>query len=102
MGGDCKGRRANTPFPVSQNIGVTKANISILLAPLEQDGFISRTGHPEDGRKTLISLTTKGQKLLFRHLPDNRHVIAEAMKGLSETELHQLIFLLEKIKGREG
>lgn len=90
------------PSLLAQNIGVTKANISMLLTPLEEDGFIRRTSHPEDGRKTLISLTPEGQKLLFQHLPDNRQVIAEAMKELSESELHQIIFLLEKIKRREG
>jgi len=90
------------PSLLAQNIGVTKANISLLLTPLEQDGLISRASHPEDGRKSVISLTAEGQKLLFKHLPDNRQVIAEALEGLTEQELHQLLFLLGKIKRREG
>ncbi|GED67884.1 hypothetical protein BRE01_15860 [Brevibacillus reuszeri] len=89
------------PSLLAQNIGVTKANISILLTPLEQDGLIDRTSHPEDGRKTVISLTAEGQKLLLQHLPDNRQVVADALASLNEQELHQLLFLLGKIKRRE-
>ncbi|XOK61962.1 FtsW/RodA/SpoVE family cell cycle protein [Paenibacillus elgii] len=38
---------------------MTKPNISILLTPLEHDGYICRSGHPEDGRKTVISITRR-------------------------------------------
>jgi DNA-binding MarR family transcriptional regulator len=85
------------PSVLAQKIGVTKPNISLLLIPLENDGLIRRASHPEDGRKTFISITNEGQSLLLNHLPGNREVIAEHMQGLEEHELRQLIMLLNKL-----
>lgn len=85
------------PSLLAQRIGVTKPNISTVLLPLEKDGFISRASHPEDGRKTVISLTIEGQELLLHLLPGNRQEIADRMAGLNEQELHQLISLLNKL-----
>jgi DNA-binding MarR family transcriptional regulator len=85
------------PSVLAKKIGVTKANISILLIPLENDGFIRRASDPEDGRKTVVSITNEGRDLLFNHLPGNRQGIAETMKGLEEQELNQLIVLLDKL-----
>lgn len=85
------------PSKLAQKIGVTKPNISTLLVPLEKDGFISRSGHPEDGRKSVIAITAEGRELLHKHLPENRREIAEKMKSLSEAELNQLLSLLHKL-----
>jgi DNA-binding MarR family transcriptional regulator len=85
------------PSTLAQNIGVTKANISMLLTPLEKDGLIARTNDTKDGRKSVISITNEGQQLLLEHLPENRQTVAERMQGLNEQELHQLIFLLQKL-----
>lgn len=65
------------PSVLAQRIGVTKSNISLLLTPLENEGFIRREGHPMDGRKSVISITSEGQSLLLRNLPENRQRIAE-------------------------
>ncbi|MFD0676800.1 MULTISPECIES: MarR family winged helix-turn-helix transcriptional regulator [unclassified Paenibacillus] len=85
------------PSVLAQKIGVTKPNISLLLVPLENEGWIRRANHPKDGRKTVISITSEGQSLLLSHLPGNRQSIEEQMKGLEEQELNQLIVLLNKL-----
>lgn len=85
------------PSTLAHNIGVTKANISLLLTPLEKDGWITRSNHTQDGRKSVISITGEGQRLLLEHLPGNRQAVAERMQGLDEQELRQLIVLLEKL-----
>ncbi|MCQ6563277.1 MarR family winged helix-turn-helix transcriptional regulator [Paenibacillus mendelii] len=86
------------PSMLAKKIGVTKPNISLLLTPLENDGLIQRASHPKDGRKTVISITSEGQSLLLRYLPDNRHRVAEKMKVLEEKELKQLLVLLNKLR----
>ncbi|MBY9080293.1 MarR family transcriptional regulator [Paenibacillus sp. HN-1] len=86
------------PSALARKIGVTKANISLLLIPLEQDGYIRRQPHPEDGRKTVIILTDEGHSLLLRHLPANRETIAHSMQALNDQELHQLLSLLARLK----
>ncbi|WP_025691932.1 MarR family winged helix-turn-helix transcriptional regulator [Paenibacillus zanthoxyli] len=86
------------PSKLAQKIGVTKSNITLLLSPLENEGFIRRDPHPKDGRKSVITITSEGQSLLLQHLPENRQQIAEKMQALNEQELHQLLALLQKLK----
>ncbi|MNO14728.1 putative HTH-type transcriptional regulator YusO [compost metagenome] len=88
------------PSVLAGRIGVTKANISLLLAPLEKDGYISRTGHVHDGRKTVISITEAGCTLLSQQLPGNRAAVAEKMNRLDLDELRQLMVLLHKLNQR--
>ncbi|MFE5322547.1 MarR family winged helix-turn-helix transcriptional regulator [Paenibacillus sp. NPDC056579] len=87
------------PSMLAGRIGVTKANISVLLVPLEQHGYIRCTSHPEDGRKRMIVLTPEGEGLLWEFMPGNRAVIAEQLDKLNESEMRQLITLLEKLQG---
>ncbi|REK77949.1 MarR family transcriptional regulator [Paenibacillus paeoniae] len=86
------------PSKLAQKIGVTKANISLLLVPLEKDELIRRESHPDDGRKSVITITRQGQSLLLEHLPSNRERMAERMSVLDEAELKQLQTLLQKLK----
>jgi Transcriptional regulators len=88
------------PSALARKIGVTKANVSLLLSPLEKDGWIRREPHPEDGRKSVVSITGEGQSLLLRHLPENRQGIAERMQALEEDELRLLLKLLTKLRGK--
>ncbi|GGF68908.1 hypothetical protein GCM10010912_12510 [Paenibacillus albidus] len=87
------------PSVLAERIGVTKANISLLLVPLEKDGYITRSSHSQDGRKTVISITGQGQQLLTGHLPENRRAVATRMQGLDEQEMLMLISLLQKLNG---
>lgn len=86
------------PSRLAQRIGVTKANISLLLTPLENEGLLRRAAHPADGRKSVVTITVEGQRLLLQHLPINRQHIAAKMEALNEQELQQLIGLLRKLK----
>ncbi|WP_339291543.1 MarR family transcriptional regulator [Paenibacillus sp. FSL W8-0187] len=86
------------PSKLAQKIGVTKPNISLLLTPLEHEGFIRRDNHPQDGRKLVISITSEGQRLLIQNLPANRQRISDKMNVLNDHELKQLLDLLQKLK----
>lgn len=85
------------PSLLAERIGVTKANISLLLIPLEKDGYITRAAHAQDGRKTVISLTEAGKRLLMEQLPGNREAVAAVMNRLDEPELKLLLELLNKL-----
>lgn len=86
------------PSMLAKKIGVTKPNISLLLIPLETEGLIERASHPKDGRKTVISITSEGQSLLLKYLPENRQRITEKMKVLEEQEMKQLLIILNKLR----
>ncbi len=85
------------PSVLAGRIGVTKANISAMLIPLEQLGYIHISNHPEDGRKRRIVLSPEGERLLLDVMPGNRETIAKNMKSLDETEMKQLLSLLHKL-----
>lgn len=85
------------PSLLAERIAVTKANISLLLTPLEKDGYITRAAHAQDGRKTVISLTEAGKRLLLEQLPGNRKAVAAVMNRLDEPELQLLLELLNKL-----
>lgn len=86
------------PSVLAGRIGVTKANISAMLIPLEQLGYIHTASHPEDGRKRRIILSAEGERLLHDVMPGNRETITENMKSLDEEELQQLLSLLHKLR----
>ncbi|WP_379152710.1 MarR family winged helix-turn-helix transcriptional regulator [Paenibacillus sp. sgz5001063] len=85
------------PSVLAGKIGVSKANISLLLTPLKRDGYIARTEHAQDGRKSVISLTAAGRVLLTEQLPGNREAVAGRMSRLNGEELRQLTMLLQKL-----
>jgi len=85
------------PSVLAARIGVTKANITVLLAPLEREGYVRSKSDPQDGRKRRILLTGQGEKLLLNELPGNRSAITKRMGELSDDELQLLISLLRKL-----
>ncbi|WP_410771447.1 MarR family winged helix-turn-helix transcriptional regulator [Fontibacillus sp. BL9] len=85
------------PSVLAGRIGVTKANISAMLIPLEQLGYIVTSSHPEDGRKRRIVLSPEGEQLLLDVMPGNRETVADHMKSLDEAEMKQLLSLLHKL-----
>ncbi|MCC3376276.1 MarR family winged helix-turn-helix transcriptional regulator [Cohnella sp. REN36] len=89
------------PTDLAARIGVTKPNVSVLLAPLEEAGYIRSSSHPDDGRKRRIQLTTEGERLLFEKLPGSRAVVSGRMDRLSQAELRQLRELCAKLRGED-
>lgn len=49
---------------IAHGLGVTSARIAVLLHKLETQNLISRTSCADDGRKSVISLTPKGEHIL--------------------------------------
>ncbi|RKN86336.1 MarR family winged helix-turn-helix transcriptional regulator [Paenibacillus ginsengarvi] len=89
------------PSALAARIGVTKPNISVLLVPLEQQGYIRGVSDPEDGRKRRILLTEDGENLLLEVLPGNRAVIKKRMENLNADEIQLLLSLLRKLQLRK-
>jgi DNA-binding MarR family transcriptional regulator len=68
---------------VSEELGVTRRNVTALVDALEAEGLVKRTPHPTDRRATVIALTPAGKEAsnrvrkefeskvleLFGHLP---------------------------------
>jgi DNA-binding MarR family transcriptional regulator len=48
---------------------VSKPRLSVHVSSLEADGFVTREAHPDDGRASIITLTTAGRRHLAALTP---------------------------------
>nr|WP_320115123.1 MarR family transcriptional regulator [uncultured Desulfuromonas sp.] len=68
-----------------------------IIDKLESKGLLKRVDAPQDRRVFLICLTQSGKVLREDILPIATQLNVEASKGLSETDLNQLLDLLNKV-----
>jgi DNA-binding MarR family transcriptional regulator len=75
------------------------SNASRIVDKLEEKKFVTRTVCPGNRRAVDIRITEAGLQLL-RQIDDSGHLLANqtGMSGLSESELEQLNYLLDKIR----
>jgi DNA-binding MarR family transcriptional regulator len=83
---------------IGRELSVSLGNLTALLASLEASGIVKRRTDAGDGRVTNISLTAKGLALVRRFAPVHYRTVAAALEGLTSTEQHTLITLLDKMR----
>lgn len=88
------------PIDIAKNMGVTRGNMTGVLATLEKENFIERETDPEDKRINYVCLTTRGKKHLVKMLPEYFKYHCGLSEVLSAKEKKQLIELLEKLRLR--
>lgn len=90
--------RAMVPSELSDDLAVTRANISNLLNTLEQAGRIQRNFDPTNRRRVLVSLTPEGHEIILNVWPVYEQTIAQKVgTKLTLEEQKQLKSLLEKL-----
>lgn len=86
------------PSELSDDLAVTRANISNLLNTLEQAGRIQRNFDPTNRRRVLVSLTPEGHEIILNVWPVYEQTIAQKVgTKLTLEEQKQLKSLLEKL-----
>ncbi len=89
-----------TPAELADRTGVTRATMTGLIDTLERSGLVTRTPHPEDRRMMSVGLTSRGEKLLERIMPEHFKRMAWLMGLLSEVERKAFVRLLTKVLER--
>lgn len=92
--------RPALPSELGDDLAVTRANISGLLAGLEKLGMIRRENDRADRRRILVHLTEKGVETLRKAWPLYEAAIAERFRTLSEDEKSALLPILRKLSAR--
>ena len=69
-----------------------------ILQIMEKKGYILRVSVPTDARLKKILLTEKGEKLYYTVRDHIHETETFLVKGMTEEEVEQLLFLLGKIK----
>ena len=90
---------------ISEELGVTRRNVTALVDALEEEGLVRRQPHPTDRRATVIELTEEGERTAGAMYDEHREAVAELFAGLSEEDRRDLIRVLGRLRDalrREG
>jgi DNA-binding MarR family transcriptional regulator len=77
-------------------VRLTQPSLSRLVARLERQGWLARSGDPNDGRGVLIALTPAGRGVLRRAIPVHARTIRDALR-LEPSEEDLLTDVLSRI-----
>jgi MarR family transcriptional regulator, lower aerobic nicotinate degradation pathway regulator len=78
-------------------VGMDKATMQGVVRRLKERGLVDSRPDPGDARRTLLSLTTEGQRTVGKLLLNGPAVSRETLKPLNGAEQRQLLELLSKI-----
>jgi DNA-binding MarR family transcriptional regulator len=76
---------------------ITKQSMSVLVAQLEQGGYVKKTPDPNDRRAWILFLTAKGKKVKVTGQQINYEFEDRWKKKLGEKDYQQFRQLLEKL-----
>ncbi len=85
------------PSELSDLQGISRNNVSALLAGLEEEGLVSRELHGTDRRKFVIHITPKGRQVLKSNLGVQFEQISKCFAGLDDQERGTLLELLTRL-----
>ena len=86
-----------TPGALADACHVTSARIARALKQLEAQGLIVRTEDPEDGRRTLVSLTEKGQDFVAERKKRIGETMKEFCKELGAEDTQELLRIMRRV-----
>ncbi len=87
---------------VQQAILSTSGTIPLIVAKLEQQGYVTRTQDEEDRRRWILHLTDEGRELIAEVYPLNETMILRQMDCWSDEEKETLVTLLKRFGGNHG
>ncbi|WP_438489866.1 MarR family winged helix-turn-helix transcriptional regulator [Streptomyces sp. S186] len=82
---------------VAEEAGISKGTLTGVARTLESRGLVRRTGHPEDGRLVLLSLTEGGETLMHRLFPQFNAEEVFVTEALDADECRRTAELLRRI-----
>ena len=79
-------------------LGVEQPTITKMVRRLEPSGYVQRSPDPDDGRRTLVSLTPAGTAALEEARALWRRLDEETTSDLTEDEQADLLHLLGRVR----
>lgn len=77
---------------------ITKGTLTGVVDRLEEKGLVERWSVEGDGRKTIVALTRRGERVYRNEFPKHVEFLKEKFDGLGATERRQAIDALQKIR----
>lgn len=83
---------------LSENLLVSRANVTGLVDSLEKRGYVLRRPDTSDRRMVYAEITNKGRRVLHELLPVHFKAVEVMLKSLSSEEKASLVELLARIR----
>jgi DNA-binding MarR family transcriptional regulator len=77
---------------------ITKGTLTGVVDRLEAKNLVERWSVEGDGRKTIVALTRRGERVYQREFPSHIEFLKEKFDNLTAQDRRQAIQLLEKIR----
>ena len=90
---------------LSEMMGVSPRNITVLVDGLEREGFVRRLPHERDRRVTLVEITPSGKQTAQQFVAPHQSAVAQLFRDLSETDqkrLHEVLHALLAALAQRG
>jgi DNA-binding MarR family transcriptional regulator len=78
---------------------ITKGTLTGVVDRLEEKGLVERWSVEEDGRKTIVALTRRGQRVYDREYPRHVAFLQSKFGRMGAGERKQATRLLQKVRG---
>ena len=85
------------PSEIAELAGVTRATMTGLIDSLEQNDLVRRNACAQDGRAMDVELTSKGEKLIRKMMPQHFKLIEQIMGGVTEADRRSVASACKKI-----
>ena len=89
-----------SPSELADRVGVTRPTVTGLIDGLKRQGFIKRNVDPQDRRKVVLMLTSKGRDFIDGLMPVQFRKMSAIFDGLSKPQQDELCGLLFEIESR--
>ena len=83
---------------LSEALEVSPTVITRLVDTLSESGYVERTGHDTDKRKTWATITEAGSALFEEEWPLMAAMVQDLWQGFRDTEKRMLVHLLAKLR----
>ncbi len=87
---------------LAEHLGVTASTASLQLDDLERAGFVKRSRHPRDRRRTNVRLTRAGERVKGQQKVLDRERVAALLGRLTAAERAEVVAALEKLAASAG
>ncbi len=82
---------------VAEEAGISKGTLTGVARTLESRGLVQRSGHPDDGRLVVLSLTEAGETLMHRLFPEFNAEEVFVTHGLNAEECRRTADALRRV-----
>jgi homoprotocatechuate degradation regulator HpaR len=83
---------------ISERACILPPSLSRILKTMQVDGWLKVTGDKSDGRRSIVNLTARGEKLLAKAAPNSSAIYAAIEAQIGKSELDELLNALERLQ----